>query len=323
MSRFVLIMLLLAATASPLKAFAVVSQIPSKTQAVHVTLGGSFGLLCTTSKYYGWCTFGVNGRKCDYVWNGSSFNITTADCADYANRTEFMGEYKSYECGIIVREAAAEDNGTWTCDLAKYTESGVRHQAAKAKGSFQVVVELPASKTNNTTNTTTSVTSDDYKGHDTCIKKLEIICPIMKNRSAVRDHTDDNKTELHKVAQYDYEYVGVYLTCGADPNVRDDNHWTPLHDAADYGNYEAVKLLIEYGANVDAQDMWNVTSLNLAAQHGYNRVTELLIDAGSNLALRDSYGMTPFTVALSNTKWSKQGNWIEVERLLRAAGAPE
>merc|ERR1711922_81682 len=90
---------------------------------------------------------------------------------------------------------------------------------------------------------------------------------IIQNRSAVRDHTDYNKTELHKVAQYDYEYVGVYLTCGADPNVRDDNHWTPLHAAADYGNYEAVKLLIEYGANVDAQDMWNATSLNHAAQN--------------------------------------------------------
>ena len=36
MSRFVLIMLLLAATASPLKAFAVVSQIPSKTQVIEI-----------------------------------------------------------------------------------------------------------------------------------------------------------------------------------------------------------------------------------------------------------------------------------------------
>jgi len=102
-----------------------------------------------------------------------------------------------------------------------------------------------------------------------------------------------------------------------------DNHGvTPLHEAAANGHHEVSQLLFTQGADVDAQDKWKETPLHFAAAYGHPEVTMVLIAAGADLTIRSDYGYTPLGCAIYNSKNDKHGNWREVERLLRAAGAP-
>ena len=42
---------------------------------------------------------------------------------------------------------------------------------------------------------------------------------------------------------------------GAEVDARDENGWTPLHDAAARNSLEVARLLTEYGANTDGIDL--------------------------------------------------------------------
>ena len=44
------------------------------------------------------------------------------------------------------------------------------------------------------------------------------------------------------------------LERGADPNAKDDDGLTPLHDAALWGHVEIVKILLERGADPQIAD---------------------------------------------------------------------
>ena len=44
------------------------------------------------------------------------------------------------------------------------------------------------------------------------------------------------------------------LEHGADPNICNHGHSTPLHQASSKGELEFVRLLLSYGANIDAKD---------------------------------------------------------------------
>jgi hypothetical protein len=84
------------------------------------------------------------------------------------------------------------------------------------------------------------------------------------------------------------------LTCGFDPNVKDNESVTALHRAAMAGRSEAVRLLLAHGASVNALDgMFSATPLVWATE-GWShdpcdgaadhvRTARLLIAAGSPL----------------------------------------
>ncbi|KAF4501469.1 hypothetical protein FAGAP_2340 [Fusarium agapanthi] len=50
----------------------------------------------------------------------------------------------------------------------------------------------------------------------------------------------------------DTDIIRVLLVAGSNPNARDDNGWTPLHDAAQQGNPDGIEVLFRYGANAHA-----------------------------------------------------------------------
>ena len=57
--------------------------------------------------------------------------------------------------------------------------------------------------------------------------------------------------------------VKQHLAAGADVNAIVDD-WTPLHNAAEYGQKEIGELLIEKGANVNTRDVDGETPLDVA-----------------------------------------------------------
>ncbi|MCY4173941.1 MAG: ankyrin repeat domain-containing protein [Cyanobacteria bacterium MAG CAR3_bin_5] len=106
----------------------------------------------------------------------------------------------------------------------------------------------------------------------------------------------------------------VLLDAGADPNARNENGETPLHEAVTRGNWgvvklpgerlprgwwssggnlEVVKLLLDAGADLNARDPDGATPLHLAAYEDNPEAMKVLLNAGVAPNTRDKHGATP------------------------------
>ena len=70
------------------------------------------------------------------------------------------------------------------------------------------------------------------------------------------------------------------LEHGADPNICEDSHKTPLHEASSRGLLEAARLLLSYGAKADEKNGEGNTPFQLAAAEGHDELTKLLLEYG-------------------------------------------
>ena len=64
----------------------------------------------------------------------------------------------------------------------------------------------------------------------------------------------------------------------ADPNICNDSHSTPLHQASLRGLLEVARLLLSYKAKVDAKNGGGSTPFQLAASQGHHEITKLLLE---------------------------------------------
>ena len=71
------------------------------------------------------------------------------------------------------------------------------------------------------------------------------------------------------------------LEHGADTNIGDRSHSTPLHQASSKGWLEVTRLLLSYGAKVDEKDGKGRTSFQVASENGYDEIAKLLLDHGA------------------------------------------
>jgi ankyrin repeat protein len=89
------------------------------------------------------------------------------------------------------------------------------------------------------------------------------------------------------------EVKRLVIDCGIDPNIQDDEGWTPLHNAASNDYLNVVKLLLEHGADPNIQDNDGETPLHSAVKGCHVDVVRVLLDHGADLTIRDKKGRTP------------------------------
>ena len=65
---------------------------------------------------------------------------------------------------------------------------------------------------------------------------------------------------------------------GANPNIPNHNHSTPLHKASPNGFLEIAHLLLSYGAKVDEKDGMGITPIQVASSAGYDEIAKMLLE---------------------------------------------
>ncbi|RCI16787.1 hypothetical protein L249_2027 [Ophiocordyceps polyrhachis-furcata BCC 54312] len=87
--------------------------------------------------------------------------------------------------------------------------------------------------------------------------------------------------------------VTLLVDRGADINIPDRDHQTPLLRATRMGYEDIVKLLVDQGAYIDTLDRDGRTPLSWAAQGGHDAIVRLLTDRGGNINTLDKDLQTP------------------------------
>jgi len=103
-----------------------------------------------------------------------------------------------------------------------------------------------------------------------------------------RDRTT-GETALHiAVKQHQDSWVGFLLNKGANPDIRDNDGNTPLHDAALFGDVTAINYLVSMKAKVNQTNNRGETPLVLAVHRRDPLLVRTLMEAGADPKIADS-----------------------------------
>lgn len=93
--------------------------------------------------------------------------------------------------------------------------------------------------------------------------------------------------------------ANALMVAGADPNLGDETHRTPLHYAADAGYHRIVNSLLLKGADPNAKTCWRkYTPIHLAAKKGHARCVAKLLLGGAVRDVVTNIGRTPLYMAV-------------------------
>ena len=112
---------------------------------------------------------------------------------------------------------------------------------------------------------------------------------LLEQKTDVNSQANLGKTALNQAGTFasshsrgrEADIVRLLLDHGADPNIPDDSHSTPLHRASSLGLLDVARLLLSYGANIDEKDEKGRTPFQLASEEGHHEMTKLLLEHGA------------------------------------------
>ncbi|XP_066270028.1 26S proteasome non-ATPase regulatory subunit 10-like [Branchiostoma lanceolatum] len=93
---------------------------------------------------------------------------------------------------------------------------------------------------------------------------------------------------------------------GANPNARDKDGNSPLHEAAQNGSTNDMKILLEAGADPNASDSYDVTPLHDAAICGHRNCVAELLAAGADASMKNKGGKRADEVIGKDFRYGKR-----------------
>jgi len=129
--------------------------------------------------------------------------------------------------------------------------------------------------------------------------------------------SDDLDAQLREAAFVcDFVRVRELLAKGANPNLRDDDMRTPLHQAVLGNSVGLLGLLIESGADLDAKDAHGFTPLHFAAQEYLPEMARVLVGKGADVNACDEDGNSVLLRAVASGRGRD-----DIARFLLESGA--
>ncbi len=149
---------------------------------------------------------------------------------------------------------------------------------------------------------------------------LEFVQLLLEQDADVNAINNDGATALHYIAlntennTNEHSIVELFLSNGADVDIKDGNGDTPLTIASYRAKSDLAKLLIDAGADVSEKNNRDFTALMLAVQAGNIELVKTLLDAGADVHADRLRGGTALSVA------SDKG-FVELAEILLNHGA--
>ena len=148
------------------------------------------------------------------------------------------------------------------------------------------------------------------------------------SRAPIRGHptTTGIRPSTSRARTGDLGVVRFLLESGADPDARDRQGNSPLHEAAGAGDSAMVALLLDEGVVVNAEGTDGATPLHAALRWWESSLAaaEILLDAGADVGARNGMGRTALHLAVA--EWrdidpAEQRRFVA--RLLSAGADPD
>ncbi|XP_038869980.1 BRCA1-associated RING domain protein 1 [Salvelinus namaycush] len=124
---------------------------------------------------------------------------------------------------------------------------------------------------------------------------------LSQNSPAVVKRNHKGETPLHLAAiKGDVETVKELLDQGADPNLKDNAGWTPLHEACNLGHQGVVEVLVERGGVLlNTPGYKNDSPLHDAVRNGHTGIAMLLLQHGASQSVLNMFGLRPVDYAVT------------------------
>ena len=143
--------------------------------------------------------------------------------------------------------------------------------------------------------------------HDAVYFMQATCAEMLINNGANINVLDTNHyTPLHRARSI--ECMQLLITAGADVNMKNKFGQMPLHIAI-YNEFECVELLINSGAHINVTDNFWTTPLHIAAMNHDYECIEILVHSGADIHIKNSNGETCMNIG----SWDNKEIIIEVQ----------
>uniref|UniRef100_A0AC34RJ42 Uncharacterized protein n=1 Tax=Panagrolaimus sp. JU765 TaxID=591449 RepID=A0AC34RJ42_9BILA len=114
----------------------------------------------------------------------------------------------------------------------------------------------------------------------------------MHDPEKLKTRMPDGSTYLHIAAAHGfYDVVAFLLKIGFDWQPRDNDHWTPLHAAAQWNHPDIIELLCEYGADINVKTVTGETPFDLAEDNNTRAVIQSIMQQLEAKKKRYAFGV--------------------------------